>query len=172
MTQISPADSSHVRIRPYTEADEAALSAAIARSLDHLRPWVPFADREPLTVAERLRWIRQTRWEHQSGGDRNFGIFDADGALLGGCGLHDRIGPRAREVGYWVAVEQARRGIATEAVRQLVELAFAEPSMDRLEIHHDAENPASGRVAAKNGFSRAGERREAGRTLLIWERRR
>lgn len=159
-------------IRPYVVADEPALSAAIARSLDHLRPWVPFADREPVSRTERLRWIAQCAWERATGGDLNFGIFDEAGELVGGCGLHRRVGPGAFEVGYWVAVERSGTGVASEAVRQLVARAFAIPSITRLEIHHDERNPASGRVAEKNGFTFVRTRPDGANVMKVWELRR
>lgn len=156
-------------IRPYEESDEPALSAAILRSLDHLRPWVPFADREPVDTEERIRWIRRTRWERATGGDLNFGIFE-DGVLVGGCGLHDRVGPRAREVGYWIAVDHAGRGLATAAVALLVDEATAMPSVDRLEVHHDVRNPASGRVAEKNGFVHDRDVTDERGPMRVWVR--
>ena len=48
-----------------------------------------------------------------SGSGYEYGIFLPDGALVGGCGLHRRIGPSALEIGYWVHVAHTRRGIAT-----------------------------------------------------------
>ena len=38
-------------------------------------------------------------------------------------------------------------------MRQLCERAFADPAVDRVEIHHDRANAASGAVAATSGFT-------------------
>ncbi|MFC6136487.1 MULTISPECIES: GNAT family N-acetyltransferase [Streptomyces] len=48
------------------------------------------------------------------------------------------------------------RGHATDAVRQFVPLVFAEAALERLEAKHHPDNPASGRVLAKAGFTRIG----------------
>ena len=73
-------------------------------------------------------------------------------------GLHRRIGPGGLELGYWVHPGFTRRGVATEAARQLCERAFAAPSTDRVEIHHDRANAGSGEVPARLGFEHVGER--------------
>ncbi|MFJ5546668.1 GNAT family N-acetyltransferase [Streptomyces sp. NPDC093225] len=48
------------------------------------------------------------------------------------------------------------RGHATDAVRQFVPVVFAEAAVARLEAKHHPDNPASGRVLAKAGFTRIG----------------
>ena len=52
------------------------------------------------------------------------------------------------------------RGIMTEAVKGVVEFLFTEVGCNRIEIDHLIENPASGRVAQKCGFTKEGVRRE------------
>lgn len=142
-------------VRPFAEDDAPALAVAIAASLAHLRPWMAWASEEPHDLdwyRERLRgWIA----EEAAGGDRPRGIFAGD-EVAGGCGLHRRVGPGGYEIGYWVAAGWTRRGVATEAVRQLAAAAFAEPGITFVEIHHDVANVASGAVARAAGFTRVG----------------
>ena len=45
------------------------------------------------------------------------------------------------------------RGIATEAARQVTEIALAMPGVSYVEIHHDKANAASRRVPEKLGFT-------------------
>lgn len=160
-------------VRPWAEDDEQALGAAVADSLEHLRPWMPWAAEEPRSAAARRAWLRETARQAAAGEAEHFGLFLGE-TVVGGCGLHRRIGPGGVEIGYWVRATHTRRGIATAAVRRLCAVAFERPSVDRLEIHHDAANAASGRVAAAAGFIRAGEVRrppqapaETG-VLLVW----
>lgn len=144
-------------VRAYEEDDAPALEAAVAASLEHLRPWMPWAAGPPAGVEWRRGWIRDVCAEEAGGGDRYRGFFAADtGAVLGSGGLHRRIGPRAWEIGYWVHVDHAGRGIATAAVAQLVAEAFADPDVDAVQIHHDVANAASGAVARKAGFTDLG----------------
>ena len=149
-----------IELRHLGASDAAAFNAAVHESLDELRPWMPWAGAEPMPVAERLELIRRWERERAEGGDESFGIF-VDGAVVGACGLHHRIGAGGLEIGYWVRTADTGRGIATEAARQACAVAFADPSIDRVEIHHDRANAASGRVPAKLGFERVAERRDA-----------
>jgi RimJ/RimL family protein N-acetyltransferase len=71
--------------------------------------------------------------------------------------LHQRIGPGGQEIGYWVRTSHTRRGYATAAARALTDMAFTMPGVDRVEIHHDVANVASGRVPAKLGFTHVGD---------------
>jgi ribosomal-protein-serine acetyltransferase len=142
-------------VRPFAEDDAPALAVAIESSLAHLRPWMAWAAEEPHDLAWRRERIRNGLAEEAAGGDRPRGIFAGD-AVAGGCGLHRRVGPGGYEIGYWVAAGWTRRGVAKEAVRQLVVAAFAEPETTFLEIHHDVANVASGEVARAAGFTLVG----------------
>jgi RimJ/RimL family protein N-acetyltransferase len=141
-----------VELRHWQVDDAPALARAVHESLDHLRPWMPWAADEPKPASLRAEQIREWERERLTGGDEVLGIF-VDGQLAGGSGLHRRIGDDGLELGYWVHVGCTRRGVATEVVRQLCARAFADPAVDRVEIHHDRANAASGAVAAKSGFT-------------------
>jgi RimJ/RimL family protein N-acetyltransferase len=145
-----------LELRPFREQDAAALNRAVQESREHLRPWLPWASEPPMTDATRRAWIADRRREAQAGGDETLGLWLGE-RCVGSIGLHDRIGPGALEIGYWVHVDFTRRGIATEAVRRVCERAFARPSIHHVEIHHDPANEASGSVAAAAGFRLASE---------------
>ncbi len=59
------------------------------------------------------------------------------------------------ELGYVVAPAARGRGVATEALRQLTEWAFAE-GMLRIELLISVDNPASQKVAERCGYIREG----------------
>jgi ribosomal-protein-serine acetyltransferase len=145
-----------VELRHLAEEDAEAFAAAVRESLGELRLWMPWAAEEPRPVAERLEVIRRWERERRDGGDLTFGIF-VDGAVAGSCGLHRRVGSGGLEIGYWVRTADAGRGVATEAARRLCAIAFADRAIDRVEIHHDRANAASGRIPAKLGFTRVAE---------------
>ena len=74
--------------------------------------------------------------------------------LVEACGLSRRPSG-AVELGYWIARADWNRGFATEAGRALVEIAGA-LKLAQLEAAHFVDNPASGRVLEKLGFSATG----------------
>lgn len=143
-------------IRRFRVTDAAQLNRSVNESREHLRPFMPWASLPPLTIEERVAQIEE--WNAKVD-DFTLGIFDGNDRVLGGTGYHDRIGVGGIELGYWVHVDFLRRGIATEVARALTNVAFGfNPSMERVEIHHDRNNATSGLVAARLGFMKAGER--------------
>lgn len=135
----------------WRESDLSDLQAAVDANRGHLRPWLAWAgDESPGAVGAFLResgagWRKGERFE--------FGIWSEDGrTLLGSAGLMARLGPGGLEIGYWVGAEHTRRRVATRAAAMLTSAAFALPAVDRVEIHHDEANSASGGVPAALGF--------------------
>jgi len=158
-------------LRALSPADAEPLRAALTASDAHLRVWTPWVvdGRVPgQSLEDRLT---QHAAKFAAGEEWVYGLFSPDGTeVLGGCGLYPRVGPNAVEVGYWLAVGHTGRGLATRAAWLLTELAFASPTIDRVEIHCDRGNTASSRIPERLGF-RTGEPSAAHTTdvLLVWQ---
>jgi hypothetical protein len=56
------------------------------------------------------------------------------------------------EIGYWIDVRYAGRGLGTEAARMLTDVALALPGVTRAEIHCDEANQASAAIPRKLGY--------------------
>jgi len=149
----SYATSERLVLRPWTVHDEPALSAAITASVEHLRPWMPWAALEPVSAADRRALVERWHDEWVADGDVVLGIFAPDGTVLGGTGLHRRLGDDGLEIGYWVHVDHVGHGYARETARALTDLAFTIHGIERVEIHHDRANVTSGRVPAALGYA-------------------
>ncbi len=144
----------HLVIRCWAPTDAPLLSAAIEASLEHLRPWMPWAMGDPLPLEGRIDWLRKCRADFDLGRDFTYGIFDAgETVVIGGTGLHTRGGPVVREIGYWIAKAHAHQGFATETAAALTMTAFLHEKMDRVEIHCDPRNTASAAVPRRLGFT-------------------
>src|SRR5829696_6823915 len=128
-----------LQICEWTEADVGPLDTAIATSIEHLRPWMPWIAFEPVSREDRLDRIKAWHVDRSIGGDAVYGIF-LDGTIVGGTGFHRRIGDGGLEIGYWIHVDHVRRGYARETSRALTITAFEQPEIDRVEIHHDRGN--------------------------------
>ncbi|MCO5183758.1 MAG: GNAT family N-acetyltransferase [Anaerolineae bacterium] len=141
-------------IRCWKPGDAQLLKTAIDSSLDHLRPWMPFAANEPTDVQTKINLLRRFRGNFDLDVDYVYGIFDRDEVeVLGGTGLHTRIGKNALEIGYWIRADAVGRGLATEATAALTQIAFVVNGVDRVEIHCDPQNSASAAVPRKLGFT-------------------
>lgn len=143
-------------LRTWTAADAAALGVAITESIEHLRPWMPWIEFEPVVLEDREKLIGEWDTKWQAGEDAVYGVFH-DGAVVGGTGLHRRIGPRALEIGYWIHVDHVGQGFATELSAALTDAAFALDGIERVEIHHDKDNVASEGVPRSLGYSFTGD---------------
>src|ERR1700749_1002575 len=139
-----------VTLRRFRADDRDALFHAVTESLDHLRPWMPWAADYSLASAEEYLARSIKGWDE--GTEYNYAITTA-GALVGIIGLMARIGPGGLEIGYWVHRAYIRRGLATAASAALVQEAFRLPGVDRVEIVHDELNIASAGVPRKLGFT-------------------
>jgi RimJ/RimL family protein N-acetyltransferase len=140
-------------VRCYEPRDAGPLKEAIDSSLEHLRPFMPWAHQEPQTLEDKAELIEQFRVNFDAGDNFTLGIFSLDEAeVLGGTGLHPRIGPGGLEIGYWVRASALRQGIATESAAALTRAAFEVCGADRVEIRIEPRNAASFGIPRKLGF--------------------
>ncbi len=140
-------------LRCWQPTDAQMLKVAIDASLEHLRPWMPWAMSEPTPLQTKVERIRFWRANFDLDKDYVYGIFNQDEtSVLGGTGLHTRLGKNVFEIGYWIHADHVNRGLATEIAAALTRVAFALPQTDRVEIHCDPANVRSASVPRKLGY--------------------
>ncbi|MFC1878961.1 GNAT family N-acetyltransferase [Chloroflexota bacterium] len=141
-------------IRCWEPSDAPLLKTAIDESLEHLRPWMPWAHQKPQELQTKINRIRQWRASFDLDQDFVYGVFGEDEQqVLGGAGLHTRVGPKAREIGYWIHKDFTNQGLTTENSAALTRVAFEVDRLDRVEIHCDPANLSSAAVPRKLGFT-------------------
>jgi RimJ/RimL family protein N-acetyltransferase len=149
--RIDLAGGALVRCRP-----ERAVPAvtAINASLQHLRPWMAWAA-EPATEAGMATFFAASEQLWDDRRDFSYSIVDAldERVVLGGCGLHGRLGPAGLEIGYWVHVDHVGRGLATMAAAGLTAAAFGIDGIELVRIQCEDANVRSARVPEKLGYS-------------------
>ena len=155
--ELGPAYRIHTRrlvVRCWNPADAPLLKEAVDESLEHLRPWMPWARQEPQDLEAKVALLRRFRGDFDLGRDYVYGIFRRDeGRVLGGSGLHTRLGEGVREIGYWIHKDHVHKGLATEAGAALTRVAFEIDQVRRVEIRCDPRNVASSAVPRKLGFT-------------------
>ncbi len=145
--------SARLLLRCWRAEDAVPLKEALDASLPELQEWVPWAMHEPSSLEALEARLSDMRNNFMSGEDWPFAIFDAtESRLLGGAGLHPRGSADHLEIGYWLRTDATGNGFALEAARALCDAAFVNTTVDRLEIHCDAENRRSAAVATRLGF--------------------
>jgi RimJ/RimL family protein N-acetyltransferase len=148
-------------IRCWNPSDAPHEKEAIDASIEHLLPWMPFAADEPQELQQKIDLLRAWRSNFDAGTDFLFGIFNPDETrVLGGTGLHPRIGPGGLEIGYWIRKDAIGQGFATEVSAALTRVAFEVQACHRVEIHCDPRNVRSAAVPRKLGFTHEATLRE------------
>lgn len=146
-----------LRLRPWREDDVDDVLATMRDPLVQQWNGLPAATR-PEAVAF-LR--RRGDW---SGGDHaSWAVTDAStGALLGSVSLHSIDLPHTNaQIGYWTVPAGRGRAVAPRAVDAACRWGFTALPVERVELCHAVDNPASGRVAEKAGFQREGRLRRS-----------
>jgi ribosomal-protein-serine acetyltransferase len=181
MAPAEQLDAGIVTLRRWSSDWALLLDAAINESKTELRRFMPWAT-ETHSLADTEAYIARSVEQWDTGEAFNYAIFlddagDDAGRVVGSCGLMARMGPGVLEIGYWVHTAVAGRGIATAVASALAAEGLLVPGIERVAIRHDVANLASGRVAAKAGFTEVGHMAEGeggvGQTgpELVWERR-
>ena len=140
-------------LRPPREDDVEAITRA-CQDPENQR-WLS-ALPSPYTREDAVRFV--TEIAPQGREERRELVFaiEADGGLVGMCGLHElttgRLGP---EIGYWIAPWARRNGYAVEAARGLADWALAHGA-PRAHLFTDVENEPSQAVARRAGFAEEG----------------
>ncbi len=134
------------------------LFALIDSSRVHLRRYLGFVDRATLITIEDF--IRRSREKYVRDGSGDFGVWLGD-ELVGLVSLFDlNTVHRKAEIGYWIGVAFAGRGVITKAVSSLLNYAFCELGLNRIQLCCAADNKPSARVGDKLGFTFEGVARE------------
>ena len=141
-------------IRCWEPQDAQLLKDAVDSSIDHLRPWMPWAADEPQSLAEKVELLRQFRGRFDLGTDFIYGMFVPDESeAVGGTGLHTRVAPEAFEIGYWVSAARTGQGLGTESTAAVTRVAFELTDVERIEIRCDPANERSRAIPRKLGYT-------------------
>jgi len=141
-----------VVIRRYVEDDVAPLVDVVNDNLEHLKPWMPWAQ-EAMTLDSQMTFFRETSQQWDEGTNFVYGIFDPSGRVVGGTGFHVRNGPGVLEIGYWLAKDMEGKGLMTRVVAALTNAAATVDGVTRVEIHCDADNTRSAAIPKRLGYS-------------------
>ncbi|KAB2347446.1 GNAT family N-acetyltransferase [Actinomadura rudentiformis] len=146
-----------VRLRAVRVGDAEELTALCLGNREYLRPWEPVREASYFTVEGQRANVHDLVRAHAAG-EMWPGVILEDGEIAGRITLNNILrGPlQSCFVGYWVAQDRAGRGVATEAVRQALDLAFGELGLHRVEAFTRVDNDRSQRVLARNGFTAVG----------------
>ena len=148
-----------VRLNLLEPRDALELFKLVDSNRAHLREWLPFID-DYQSVKAATQFI--TRNSEESSGEKGLvmGIWVRE--MLAGIVTYDRIdwSNRAALIGFWLGKSFQGRGIMTRTCSALIDLAFNELSLNRVEISCALENRRCRLVAERLGFGQEGISRQ------------
>lgn len=143
------------------EVENASLIFALTeKNRQFLRktlPWLDLTKQESDTKA----FIEKSVKEYSEGESAIFSIFYHD-ELVGIIGFNSiDMANRSAKIGYWIDEDLQGKGIITESCKILIRFGFDELDLNRIQIDHATDNPKSGAVPERLGFTREGVKRQS-----------
>ncbi len=141
------------RLASVDDAEE--LAAVVVANRAFLGPWEPLHDEAYFTVGGQREQLERALERYGREAMVPLMIVDEAGLIVGRVNLNGvtRGALQGASVGYWVSRACNGRGIASAAVGEVVEVAFAGMGLHRLEAATLLHNTGSQRVLLRNGFT-------------------
>ncbi|SCG52120.1 [SSU ribosomal protein S5P]-alanine acetyltransferase [Micromonospora inositola] len=144
--------------RLVTPEDAPALAELLRVNREFLAPWEPVRSEDYFTADGQHAVIQADLQQHEQGSKLPHVILDDSGRVIGRITLNGIVrGPfQSCAMGYWVSASHNGRGFATKAVREIVQVAFEQLGLHRVQAETLLHNAGSQRVLKRNGFVRFG----------------
>ncbi|WP_342563746.1 GNAT family protein [Paenibacillus sp. FSL R7-0345] len=138
--------------------DADALLELRLRNKEHHQPYEPLREADYYTQESQQLLISQRLSDSEHDRAYMFGIFQADGQLIGQITLSNLVRGVAQyaDLGYFIDYAIQGKGHMTAAVRLILEYAFRALALHRVQASILLHNDASRRVLEKNGFQAEG----------------
>jgi ribosomal-protein-serine acetyltransferase len=142
------------------ENQASSLLNLINANRRYLRTWLPWVDHMH-TPANAEYHIRDTKKRAADKTDFGYAIF-IDNQIAGKIGLHHISHQnRVAEIGYWLAGGLQGKGIMNNCCKAIINHAFKELGLNRIEIKCGIENEKSCAIPEKLQFKQEGILRQA-----------
>ncbi len=157
MTELPP-PLAPLGLRVLEASDAPELQALVEANRGYLSQWLPWAPTQDLADCEKFIADAEAQLARNDG----FQVAIApDGPIVGVVGFHSiDWTKRNTTIGYWLAESAQGSGTMTTAVRALVDHAFGEWNLHRIEIHCAPANHRSRAIPERLGFREEATLRE------------
>ena len=134
--------------------DAEALAGLYRANREFLAPWSPARPDAYFTAQAQRAIVAKELDAYAREAMRPMVILDGGGQLAGRIHLNGitRGAFQSASVGYWVAQACNGRGLASAAVAEVIEIAFKDLGLHRLQAETLLYNVPSQRVLIRNGF--------------------
>ncbi len=152
-------DGERIFLRPMRGKDWRQWSRLRFDSRDFLLPWEPTWPPDALTRGAYRRRVKAQNFDSRHGAGYTLHLFrHQDLALIGAITLGQirRGVAQTATLGYWIGEAYARQGYMTEALGLMLQFAFRELGLHRVEAACLPSNEASQRLLRRVGFREEG----------------
>jgi len=146
-------------VRTFQEKDAQSLTGLVSRNKYFWSTYEPLQRPEYYTIDAQYKKIQESLYLMGSKREYTFGIYElGTNNLIGHISLYaiKRLPYSSAFVGYAMDEIYVGKGIVTEAVELVVQFAFEQIGLHRVEAYVSTENSASIRVLEKSGFQQEG----------------
>ena len=151
--------SDKIELRQISEVNAAELFEVVVKNYEHLRPFLYWVVPE-YSLESAEEFIAQTNKAFAENTSRTFGIF-FDEKIVGVIGfVNFNWSSQRTEIGYWIAKDFEGKGIITKSCKTLINYAFDELKMNRIEIRCACENVRSCNIPQRLGYKLEGVLRQ------------
>ncbi len=149
-------------VRPPKTTDVAELRRVLRANHEHLKPWnpAPRPGEDPTSITAVSGTILRHRREWKAGTSFVFfaALRESPETIVAKIALNGvlRGAMHGAYLGYWIDEGHQGRGLASEAIRSVLDFAFEPAALHRVQAAIMPHNERSLRVAAKLGMRREG----------------
>lgn len=141
-------------LRNFVDSDADAIFKTVGENVSHLHfmQWI----KPDYSLNDAIEFLAGACADARKGKSLSLGIF-ADNKLIGSIGfVHFELSSMRTEIGYWIDRSFEWCGIVSKACEQLIDFAFSDLRMNRIEIRCSAENLRSAAIPQRFGFIQEG----------------
>lgn len=149
-----------IELRCPAEQNAEEIFNLVTENYEHLRPFLHWVTKD-YALADAREFIERNEKNVRGKTGQTFAVF-RDGKIVGMIGFVDfNWSSRRTEIGYWLAKNCEGEGIVTDSCKALLNYAFRELGMNRVELHCATENERSCAVAERLNFKLEGVLRQS-----------
>jgi len=146
-------------MRTVRSGDAEAAFEVIERNYNHLRTFMEWA-KPDYALQDAEEWVAKTTSRTRDDEPLNFVQFSG-GQMIGTIGFSGfDIDAKVTEIGYWIDSAEQGKGIMSLATEKLLQIAFDQLGMDRVQIRCADANVRSAAIPRKLGFTEEGRQRK------------
>ena len=149
-----------ISLREWTEEDLNKALEIVLRNRDHLQTFMGWMTPD-YDLSSARKFIVDAITNRLQRKTLGLGIF-RNSELIGSIGfVYLDFEAKKTEIGYWIDKHEEGRGIITRACQTLIDYAFNELEMNRVEIRCSSKNLRSSAVPERLGFTKEATLRQA-----------